>query len=58
MLSQGQKVRYLQAYIHFRKGMMINIQLPRNARQDMLLEHLYTQALGYMNSIGKKINID
>jgi len=57
MTGLSQKVRYLEAYIHYRKNLSIKINLPKSERELYLTNHCFTMAKNYMNSIGKNLRV-
>lgn len=57
MRSYDHKVKYLEAYIHFRKHKHVKIRLPQTMPEQNLMNHCYHAAISYMNSIGKQIHV-
>jgi len=57
MTGLSQKIRYLEAYIHYRKNLSIKINLPKSERELYLTNHCFTMAKNYMNSIGKNLRV-
>lgn len=54
MKSLDYKIRYVQAYIHYMKGATVKINMPRNQREEHMLNHAYTSAKHKMNQMGKE----
>ena len=55
MTTDYQKMMYVRAYIHYHKGVLVQVKPPQDVEQHMLLNSLYTIALNKMNKIGKKL---
>ena len=55
--TDSYKMMYIEIYIHYRKQIRVSVQRPRSVYEEQLLDHMYQQALSYMTSIGKKINV-
>lgn len=51
------RVRYVQAYIHYRKHVNVKINRPRNQHEDDLLNRAYVLAKQHMNQIGKSLHV-
>lgn len=57
MTELQKKIRYIEAYIHYRKNKSIKISVPQNEREMHLTNHCFTLAKNYMNSIGKDLRV-
>jgi len=51
------KLRYIEAYVHYRKNVHVKIRLPQSDREVHLLNYCFTNAKSYMNSIGKNLHV-
>lgn len=47
------QMKYVEAYIHFRKKRFIRVMYPASLEHRNLLERAYNFAIAYMKSIGK-----
>ena len=56
-MTDSQKVKYIQAYIHYFKDRRVEINQPRNGQESSQLHWMYLHALNKMNEIGKKITV-
>ena len=50
----SQMIAILQIYIHHRKDVEVNISIPTNARQMLLLQKAYSEAVEWLENNGFK----
>lgn len=57
MPNYEHKIKYLQAYIHFRKQVHVKIRIPQTMSEQNLMNHCYYNAQAYMEKIGKQLRV-